>query len=152
MVPFVRDTLVSRTNGTILPNICINVSRTNGTILPNIFNHSSFLSKALHSPDWAQWKLSRDMMLDDINPFLGYLKKNIFQNVPYITRNRPLSYFATFGSEETTSMTSLTFSSALNPIEQLIAILSWKGESMKQWCNFPQWIPYGKASQYQGVL
>ena len=49
------------------------VSGANGTILPNIFNHSSFLSKAIHCPDSTQWKLSHDMLLDDINPFLGYL-------------------------------------------------------------------------------
>ena len=30
------------------------VSRTNGTILPNIFNHSSFLLKAIHCPDSTQ--------------------------------------------------------------------------------------------------
>ena len=51
----------------------LNVSRTNRTTLPNIFNHSSFLLKAIHCPDSTQWKLSRDMLLDDINPFLGYL-------------------------------------------------------------------------------
>ena len=34
-----------------------------------------------------------------------------------------ISYFATFGLEETTSMTLVPFSSALNPIEQLLATL-----------------------------
>ena len=39
----------------------------------NIFIHSSFLVKAIHCLDSTQWKLSRDTLLDDINPFLGYL-------------------------------------------------------------------------------
>ena len=65
-----------------------NVSRKNWTILPNIFNHSSFLSKAIHCPDTTHWKLSRDVLLNDINPFWCIYKETIFQNVPYITRNR----------------------------------------------------------------
>ena len=68
----------------------LNVSRTNGTIPPNIFNDLSFSLKAIPCRGSTQWKLSRDMLHDGYQPIFGvFMKKNIFQNVPYITRNRP---------------------------------------------------------------
>ena len=52
----------------------------------------SFLLKAIHCPDSTQWKLSRDMLFDGFQLIFGvFLKKNIFQNVPYIMRNCPLA-------------------------------------------------------------
>ena len=42
-------------------------------------------------------------------------------NAPSHSVEGTTSYFATFGLEETTSMTSLPFCSALNPVEQLSA-------------------------------
>ena len=48
IVPFVRDTKCS-------------VSRTNGTILSNVCNYASFLLIAIHFPDSTQWKPSHDV-------------------------------------------------------------------------------------------
>ena len=47
----------------------------------------------------------------------------MYDNAPSHSVEGTISYFATFGLEETTYMTLVPFSSALNLIEQLLATL-----------------------------
>ena len=61
----------------------------------------------------TKWKLSRDKLRDGYQPIFGvFIKKNIFQNVPYITRNRPFAqlviYPFTWSSEASLQNDSAT--------------------------------------------
>ena len=81
IVPFVRDTKITF----CVPCKC--------HYFPIILNHSSFLLKAIHCPDSKEWKPSHEMLLDNINPFLGYLwRKIIFKRPVHLIQNRHLGH------------------------------------------------------------
>ena len=84
------------------------------------------------------WRVSASRFVTSIRSCLYRNSlKLMYDNAPSHSVEGTISYFATFGLEETTSMTSVPFSSALNPIEQLLATLKM--------------MPYGTASQYQNI-
>ena len=54
--------------------VCAQVKVEHPVFFPiSSFIHHFYFKKAIHCPDRTQWKLSHDMLPNDINTFLGHL-------------------------------------------------------------------------------